>query len=121
MDKHYTKNMEKIRQMELQDEGSWALMIEESNDRAIQKYHGSMANLEIDYYLSIGSNRWYKAYFDKESIYSNRIKMHDFLLDDRKYNQCILEIYSIIHKMEKVKDQYKKMTLIEKFNLYCVL
>lgn len=28
--------------------------------------------------------------------------------DDRKYNQCILEIYCIIHKMEKVKDQYKR-------------
>lgn len=60
--------MEKTKKMELQDEGSWALMIEESNVRAIQKYHGSMAGLEIEYYLSVGSNRWYKAYFDRETI-----------------------------------------------------
>lgn len=45
--------------LELLDEGSWALMIEESNVRTLQRYHGSMAQLEIDYYLSIGTNRYY--------------------------------------------------------------
>ena len=113
--------MEKTKKMELQDEGSWALMIEESNVRAIQKYHGSMAGLEIEYYLSVGSNRWYKAYFDRETICSNRAKMSAFLLDDKKYNQCISEIYTVLEKMKNAKEQYQSMNLIGKFNLYCDL
>jgi len=42
-----------IKELELQDEGSLVLMTEESNVKALQKYHGLMANLDINYYLSI--------------------------------------------------------------------
>ncbi|GIN74795.1 hypothetical protein J14TS2_52700 [Bacillus sp. J14TS2] len=110
-----------IRELELQDEGSWALMIEESNIKALQKYRGSMANLDINYYLSIGHNRYYKAHLDKENIRYNRKCIEEFLLDDNKYNYCVLEIHNILKKMKNVDKSYDKLTLIDKFNLYCNL
>ena len=86
--------------MKLQDEGSWALMIEESNARAIQNYHGHMAGLDVDYYFSVGKKRWYKAYMEEDEILNNRKKMFAFLKNDDKYNKCIAEIYEIMDMMK---------------------
>lgn len=111
--------MEIIRDLELQDEGSWALMIEEYNAKAIKNYHGKMAELDIEYYLSIGANRWYKAYFCEKDIVDNRKKMIKFLLDDNKYHKCVDEIYNLLEIMKNIKKQYNTIDLIEKFDLYC--
>jgi phosphohistidine swiveling domain-containing protein len=110
-----------IKELELLDEGSWALMIEESNVKALKKYHGSMAKLNINYYLSIGSERYYKSYFEKENIYYNRKCIKDFLLDEKKYNECILNIHKILNDMKNVNESYEKLILIDKFKLYCDL
>ncbi len=105
--------------LELQDEGSWALMIEESNVKALLKYHGAMAGLNIDYYLSMGNERWYKAYFDKDNILFNRKKIASFLLDDNMFDECISNIHVVLKKMNEIADEYKGLTTIEKFDLYC--
>ena len=110
-----------IKELELQDEGSWALMIEESNIRALQKYHGSMAKLDINYYLSIGSDRYYKSYFEKENIRYNRKCIVDFLLDESKYNCCVLEIHNVLNKMKNASESYNELALIDKFKHYCNL
>lgn len=109
------------KELELLDEGSWALMIEESNIKALQKYHGSMAKLNICYYLSVGTNRYYKSYFQKENILDNRKRIEDFLLDEKKYNSCIFEIHNILDKMANVSEYYQNLQLIDKYNLYCHL
>lgn len=110
-----------LKELELLDEGSWALMIEESNVKALEKYHGTMAKLDINYYLSIGSDRYYKSYFEKENIYYNRKCIKDFLLDEKKYNDCVLEIYNILNKMKNANELYNKLTFINRFKLYCDL
>lgn len=107
------------KELELQDEGSWALMIEESNVKALQKYHGSMAMLDINYYLSISSNRYYKSYFEKSNISFNRKRIVDFLLNEVKYNQCLFEIDNVLLKMKHTNEAYKTMTLECKFAYYC--
>lgn len=108
-----------MRILELQDEGSWALMIEESNARALLKYRGAMAGLDINYYLSTGKERWYKAYFDSNNILENRKRIMDFLLNEKLFNECITQIHGILKKMEGISNDYKALTLYEKYDLYC--
>lgn len=113
------KNVKRV--LELQDEGSWALMIEESNAKAIQKYHGNMANLQINYYLSKGSNRYYRDYLDTQEIAAIQDRMIEFLLDDEKYSVCMKEIKAILSEMEDIEAVYNQKTLIEQFDIYCDL
>ena len=113
------KNLKRI--LELQDEGSWALMIEECNAKAIQKYHGNMAGLQINYYLSKGSDRYYRDYLDTQEICVVQNRMIEFLMDDDKYSACIKEIKAILNEMENVEVAYNQRTLIEQFDIYCDL
>ena len=110
-----------IKKLDLLDEGSWALMIEENNVRALQKYHGSMAQLDIDYYLSIGTNRYYKSYFEKEELTHVREGIVRFLLDETKYNQCVSEIQAILAQLQHSHDSFTSLELFEQFQLYCNL
>lgn len=110
-----------IKMLNLLDEGSWALMIEESNINALQKYHGSMAQLNIDYYLSIGTNRYYKSYFETEELTQVREDIVTFLLDEPKYNQCVSEIHNILAQLQQSDQSFKRLTLFEQFQLYCDL
>lgn len=103
----------------LLDEGSWALMIEESNVRALQKYHGSMAQLDIDYYLSIGTNRYYKGYFDQEELTRVRAGIVRFLLDEVTYNRCVSDIHKIMERLHHSDRQFAERNLYEQFQLYC--
>lgn len=105
----------------LQDEGSWAMMIEECNVQAIQKYHGAMAGLHIDYYLSLGKERYYMDYLDRDSISENQVRMIDFLQDDEKYSSCINEIQNILSQMSNAGNSYRNRSMAEKFNIYCEL
>lgn len=109
------------RVLELQDEGSWALMIEESNAKAIQKYHGNMADLQIKYYLSKGNNRYYKDYLDVQEVSAIQDRMIKFLLNDEKYSECIKEIKAVLNEMENAETLYMKKPLIEQFDAYCDL
>lgn len=107
--------------LHLLDEGSWALMIEESNVRALQKYHGSMAQLDIDYYLSIGANRYYKGYFDKGELVRVREGIVRFLLDEDTYSQCVSEIHKVLEQLQHSDESFGELELLEQFQLYCNL
>ncbi len=109
------------KKLNLLDEGSWALMIEESNVRALQKYHGSMAKLDIDYYLSIGTNRYYKSYFPNAELTHVREAILRFLLDASRYNQCVSDIHSILDQLRQSDELFPKLGLFDQFQLYCTL
>lgn len=108
-------------ELELQDEGSWALMIEECNALAIKKYHGKMADLTINYYLSIGKERYYKDYLDVSDIAINKENMISFLLDDYKYSVCIQNINNILQQMDKSEYFYSNHNRFDCFKFYCQL
>jgi phosphohistidine swiveling domain-containing protein len=107
--------------LELLDEGSWALMIEESNVRALQRYHGSMAHLDIDYYLSIGTNRYYKGYFDEAELIRVREGIVRFLLNDASYDRCVSEIHNVLRQLRNSGESLAGRRLSEQFELYCHL
>lgn len=107
--------------LELLDEGSWALMIEESNVRALQRYHGSMARLDIDYYLSIGTNRYYKGYFNEAELTRVREGIVRFLLDDATYYRCVSEIHHVLGQLRSSGESLAGRDLFEQFELYCHL
>ena len=109
------------KRLHLLDEGSWALMIEESNVRALQKYHGSMAQLDIDYYLSIGMDRYYKSYFEEAELARVREGIVRFLLDEAKYSQCVSEIHRVLEQLQGSDESFAKLGLLEQFQLYCDL
>ncbi|WP_169797016.1 PEP/pyruvate-binding domain-containing protein [Streptacidiphilus griseoplanus] len=110
-----------MKKLNLLDEGSWALMIEESNVRALHKYHGSMARLDIDYYLSIGTNRYYKAYFEAAGLARVREGIVRFLLDEDTYKRCISGIYDVLERMRNSDEAFAGLALSEQFELYCNL
>ncbi len=110
-----------MKTLNLLDEGSWALMIEESNVRALQKYHGSMAQLDIGYYLSIGTGRYYKSYFEKAELTRVREGIVNFLLNDVQYSQCVSEIHKILEQLRHSSESFVKLELLEQFQLYCSL
>ena len=110
-----------IKKLNLLDEGSWALMIEESNVRALQKYHGSMVQLDIDYYLSIGINRYYKSYFEKAELTHVRDGIVRFLLDEAQYNRCVSEIHKVLEQLQHSDESFTNLGLFEQFQLYCNL
>ena len=114
-------SIEKKNMMVLQDEGSWALMVEECNALAIRNYHGKMAGLSIEYYLSLGNSRYYKDYLRLDNIYENQNRMIEFLADDDKYTVCIDEIMNILNQLRNVEDYYKGKTRLQKFQIYCNL
>jgi phosphohistidine swiveling domain-containing protein len=107
--------------LELLDEGSWALMIEESNVRALQRYHGSMAGLDIDYYLSVGVNRYYKGYFSEEELGRVRRGIVRFLLDDVTYRRCVTEIRTVMDRLRNAGDTLAARELPDQFAHYCDL
>lgn len=106
---------------EILDEGSWALMIEESNARALADYQGSMANLGIDRYLSIGEERYYKGYFRSQDLQRIREGIVSFLADDRTYSQCVADIHRVMRQMDAAADTYAGLTIAEKFSAYFTL
>lgn len=106
---------------EILDEGSWALMIEESNARALADYQGSMANLGIDYYLSIGQERYYKGYFRSHDLNRIREGIVRFLADDNTYSQCVTDIHRVMRQMDAAADAYAELSLAEKFQTYSKL
>lgn len=107
--------------LELLDEGSWALMIEESNVRALQRYHGSMAGLDIDYYLSVGTDRYYKGYFDRAGLARVREGIVRFLLDDATYHSCVAGIHDVMHRLRGSGEALAGLDLADRFDLYCEL
>lgn len=109
------------RNLRLLDEGSWALMIEESNVRALQRYHGSMAKLDIDYYLSVGTDRYYKGYFDEDGLTRVREGIIKFLLDDATYERCVADIRTILQRLQQSAEQFAGADLLGQFELYCDL
>lgn len=109
------------RKLELLDEGSWALMIEESNVAALQRYHGSMARLDIDYYLSVGANRYYKGYFDQAGLARVRQGIVRFLTDDATYHACVSAIHDVMARLRGSADALAGRGLPEQFDLYCEL
>lgn len=110
-----------VKKLNLLEEGSWALMIEESNVRALQKYHGSMAQLDIDYYLSIGTNRYYKSYFEKAELTRVREGIVRFLLDEANYKRCVSEIHKVLEQLQHSDESFTRLELSEQFQLYCNL
>lgn len=108
-----------MKKLHLLDEGSWALMIEESNVAALQKYHGSMARLDIGYYLSIGIDRYYKGYFDEEELMRVRNRIVRFLLDDATYGRCVSEIHGVLRRMQDSDAAFATLDRFEQFQLYC--
>jgi phosphohistidine swiveling domain-containing protein len=110
-----------VKNLNLLDEGSWALMIEESNVRALQRYHGSMARLDIDYYLSIGANRYYKAYFEEAGLTRVREGIVRFLLDGDTYDRCVSEIHDVLERMRRSDEAFAGLELSGQFELYCDL
>jgi phosphohistidine swiveling domain-containing protein len=96
-------------------------MIEESNVRALQRYHGSMAQLDIGYYLSIGTNRYYKGYFDEAELSRVREGIVRFLLDDATYYRCVSEIHNVLGQLRSSAESFAGRQLIEQFELYCHL
>ena len=110
-----------MRKLNLLDEGSWALMIEESNVRALHRYHGSMAGLDIDYYLSIGTSRYYKGYFEDTGLTRVREGIVKFLLDDGTYDRCVSNIHEVLQRMQHSDDAFATLDLPEQFDLYCDL
>jgi len=99
-------------------EGSWALMLDELAIMA-HKTYGSTAGLDINYYLSIGSGRYYKAYLDNANVAKNRDKLTNFLYDEAAVNDCISKIYKILEVLNNVEDQYNKLDVHDKFRVYC--
>ena len=107
--------------LELLDEGSWALMIEESNVRALHLHRGSMAGLDIDYYLSVGTNRYYKGYFDRDGLARVRQGIVRFLTDDATYHACVAGIRDV---MEQLRDSGRALAGLgpaDQFDHYCHL
>ncbi|MBV1849988.1 PEP/pyruvate-binding domain-containing protein [Catellatospora tritici] len=107
-----------IKKLNLLDEGSWALMIEESNVRALQKYHGSMARLDIDYYLSIGTSRYYKGYFEEAELVHVREGIVRFLADEAQYDRCVAEIHKVLAQLRHSDESFARLDLFEQFQLY---
>lgn len=107
--------------LKLQDEGSWALMIEECNVKALQQYHGNMAGLNIDYYLSIGKERYYKDYLSEETIEKSQVQMINFLLNDDQYSACLQKINSILERMKNAEKLYIGSKRIDQFVSYYTL
>ncbi|MGY4644295.1 PEP-utilizing enzyme [Cellulomonas sp. URHB0016] len=107
--------------LEILDEGSWALMIEESNVRALQKYRGSMADLDIDYYLSVGTGRYYKGYFSRDGLDRVRDGVVRFLLDDAVYHPCVSQIHDILARLRASAGLLVGQTPLAQFELYCEL
>jgi len=110
-----------IKNLELLDEGSWALMIEECNVKALQRYHGSMAGLDIDYYLSIGTNRYYKGYFEESELTRVREGIVRFLSDDVIYHRCVSKIHDVMGQLRNSGDSLVGRELSEQFGIYCHL
>ncbi len=111
----------RVKKLNLLDEGSWALMIEESNVRALQKYHGSMARLDIDYYVSIGTNRYYKGYFEEAGLTRVREGIVRFLLDDATYTRCVAQIHEVLKRLRHSDESFATLGPLEQFQLYCDL
>ncbi|MEV2264973.1 PEP/pyruvate-binding domain-containing protein [Nonomuraea africana] len=109
------------RKVSLLDEGSWALMIEESNVRAFQRYHGSMARLDIDYYLSVGASRYYKGYFEDAELTRVRDGIVKFLLDEDTYHRCVSEIHDVLRRMRHADEALAELELFDQFQWYCDL
>jgi phosphohistidine swiveling domain-containing protein len=96
-------------------------MIEESNVRALQRYHGSMAQLDIDYYLSIGTKRYYKEYFGEAELTRVREGIVRFLLNDATYHHCVSEIHNVLAQLRNSGESLAGRRLHEQFELYCNL
>lgn len=109
------------KKLSLLDEGSWALMIEESNVRALHRYHGSMAGLDIDYYLSIGSDRYFKGHLSEAGLERVRAGIVSFLLDDALYTACIARIRGVLATMHGARESMEHLARPEQFDLYCEL
>jgi phosphohistidine swiveling domain-containing protein len=109
------------KKLELLDEGSWALMIEESNVRALHRYHGSMAGLDIDYYVSIGTERYYKGYFDRDGLSRVRTGIVAFLQDDDTYQTCVASIHDVMARLRGSREALSGLALSKQFDLYCEL
>ncbi|MFI0938567.1 PEP/pyruvate-binding domain-containing protein [Streptomyces sp. NPDC021020] len=80
-----------------------------------------MAGLDIDYYLSVGSRRYYKGYFEQEELSRVRRGIVRFLGDDAAFDRCVAEIGAVMHRMRRVGDAFAGRGPAERFQLYCDL
>lgn len=113
--------MKESKELLLDYEGSWALMLEELTHIAHQKYQWKMLGLDIGKCTSIGHNRYYKVFMEKEDILRNQDKMLDFLSDTSMVEKCIEKMNEIIKKLYCAEANYSAMQQADKFQYYCGL